>query len=44
MRALSARNIIRVERRRLDFVDVAQLHEFVERLGLQPEPIVKQPI
>jgi CRP/FNR family transcriptional regulator, cyclic AMP receptor protein len=36
IRALSARNIIRMERRRLEFVDVIKLHESVERSSLQP--------
>jgi CRP/FNR family cyclic AMP-dependent transcriptional regulator len=35
MTALSVRHIIRTERRRLEFLDIAQLQELVERSGLQ---------
>ena len=34
MRALSARNIIRTDRRRLEFIDIAQLQNLVDKNGL----------
>jgi CRP/FNR family transcriptional regulator, cyclic AMP receptor protein len=41
MRALSARNIIRTHRRRLEFVDITLLEELVDKIGLAIEPTAK---